>query len=91
MARILCRKSAGPKRPLNASVATCIKELQAGSSAILSTHRVAIANGRITDFDNGRVTFHWRDSRHGNKQKLMTLDAVEFIRRYLSHVLPCGL
>jgi hypothetical protein len=54
------------------------------------THRVAIANGRIADFAEGRVTFRWRDSRDGNKQKLMTLEAVEFIRRYLLHVLPCG-
>ncbi len=54
------------------------------------THRVAIANGRIVEFADGRVTFRWRDSRDGNKQKLMMLDAVEFIRRYLLHVLPCG-
>jgi hypothetical protein len=54
------------------------------------THRVAIANGRMVEFADGRVTFRWRDSRDGNKQKLMTLDAVEFIRRYLLHVLPCG-
>jgi hypothetical protein len=54
------------------------------------THRVAIANGRIIELADGRVTFRWRDSRDGNKQKLMTLDAVEFIRRYLLHVLPCG-
>jgi hypothetical protein len=54
------------------------------------THRVAIANGRILSFANGRVTFRWRDSTHGNKQKVMTLDAVEFIRRFLLHVLPCG-
>jgi Putative transposase/Transposase zinc-binding domain len=54
------------------------------------THRVAIANGRILSFADGRVTFRWRDSAHGNKQKVMTLDAVEFIRRFLLHVLPCG-
>ena len=54
------------------------------------THRVAIANGRILSFDDGRVTFRWRDSAHGNKQKVMTLDAIEFIRRFLLHVLPCG-
>ena len=54
------------------------------------THRVAIANGRIVSFTDGRVTFRWRDSAHGNKQRLMTLDAVEFIRRFLLHVLPCG-
>ena len=54
------------------------------------THRVAIANGRIVSFADGRVTFRWRDSAHGNKRKVMTLDAVEFIRRFLLHVLPCG-
>ena len=40
---------------------------------------------------DGRVTFRWRDSAHGNQTKLMTLDAVEFIRRFLLHVLPAGL
>jgi hypothetical protein len=54
------------------------------------THRVAIANGRILLYTEGRVTFRWRDSAHSNKQKVMTLDAVEFIRRFLMHVLPCG-
>jgi ribosomal protein S27AE len=54
------------------------------------THRVAISNGRILNFENGRVTFRWRDSAHGNKPKAMTLDAVEFMRRFLLHVLPRG-
>jgi hypothetical protein len=54
------------------------------------THRVAIANGRILSFTKGRVTFRWRDSAHGNKRKAMTLDAIEFTRRFLLHVLPCG-
>jgi hypothetical protein len=54
------------------------------------THRVAISNGRILRFEDGQVTFRWRDSAHGNKQKVMTLDAVEFIRRFLLHVLPRG-
>ena len=54
------------------------------------THRVAIANGRLVDMQDGQVTFRWRDSADGNQQKLMTLDAVEFIRRYLLHVLPQG-
>lgn len=54
------------------------------------THRVAIANGRILSFTEGRVTFRWRDSTQGNKQKVITLDAIEFIRRFLLHVLPCG-
>ena len=54
------------------------------------THRVAISNGRLIDMQNGQVTFRWRDSPDGNRQKIMTLDAVEFIRRYLLHILPSG-
>ena len=54
------------------------------------THRVAIANGRLLHFENGRVTFRWRDSAHGNQQKVMTLDVIEFMRRFLLHVLPRG-
>jgi hypothetical protein len=54
------------------------------------THRVAIANGRLLRLENGQVTFRWRDSAHGNQQKTMTLDAVEFMRRFLLHVLPRG-
>jgi hypothetical protein len=54
------------------------------------THRVAISNGRLIALDNGRVHFHWRDSQHGNEVKEMSLEAVEFIRRFLLHVLPSG-
>ena len=54
------------------------------------THRVAISTSRLLSLDNGRVTFRWRDSRHGNHTKSMTLEAVEFIRRFMLHVLPSG-
>ena len=54
------------------------------------THRVAISKGRILRFEKGQVTFRWRDSAHGNQQKTMTLDAVEFMHRFLLHVLPRG-
>jgi hypothetical protein len=54
------------------------------------THRVAISNGRLLSLDNGQVRFRWRDSRHNNRSSVMTLDAVEFIRRFLLHVLPSG-
>jgi predicted RNA-binding Zn-ribbon protein involved in translation (DUF1610 family) len=54
------------------------------------THRVAIANGRLLRLENGQVTFRWRDSAHGNQQKTMTLPALEFMRRFLLHVLPRG-
>src|SRR4051812_9676655 len=54
------------------------------------THRVAIANGRLLRFENGQVTFRWRDSAHGNQQKVMRLPALEFMRRFLLPVLPRG-
>jgi Putative transposase/Transposase zinc-binding domain len=54
------------------------------------THRVAIANGRLLDCQDGRVSFRWKDYRAQNKSKAMTLDADEFIRRFLMHVLPKG-
>ena len=54
------------------------------------THRVAISNSRILSFDGGRVTFFWKDYADGNKTKAMTLHAVEFIRRFLLHILPSG-
>ena len=43
------------------------------------THRVAISNGRLLGFENGEVTFQWRDSKDSNQMKVMMLDAVEFI------------
>lgn len=55
------------------------------------THRVAISNYRLVDFRDGRVSFLWRDYTHGAKQKVMTLAAHDFLRRFLLHVLPGGL
>ena len=55
------------------------------------THRVAISNNRIICIDNGRVTFTYRDRQRNNEIKKTTLDANEFIRRFLLHVLPKGL
>lgn len=52
------------------------------------THRVAISNNRIVKFEDGSVTFKWRDYKDNNKQKLMTVTAEEFIRRFLMHILP---
>jgi predicted Zn-ribbon and HTH transcriptional regulator len=54
------------------------------------THRVAIANYRIISIDNHRVSFTYRDRQHNDQIKIMTLDAAEFIRRFLLHVLPKG-
>jgi hypothetical protein len=54
------------------------------------THRVAIANSRLVNLDQGKVSFRWKDYRHHDKSKLMTLSGDEFIRRFLLHVLPDG-
>ena len=56
------------------------------------THRVAIANSRLIAFDDEGVTFKWKDYRAEgrDRQKIMTLAADEFIRRFLIHVLPSG-
>jgi len=54
------------------------------------THRVAISNHRLVAFQNGQVTFRWKDYAHGNKKRKMTLTADEFLRRFLWHVLPKG-
>ncbi|WP_036286085.1 IS91 family transposase [Methylosinus sp. PW1] len=54
------------------------------------THRVAIANGRLLACDDGVVRFRWKDYRANDKSKAMTLDADEFMRRFLLHVLPKG-
>jgi hypothetical protein len=68
-----------------------------GPGAVLAylsryTHRIAIANSRLVAFDGERVTFKWKDYRAklDARYKLMTLDADEFIRRFLIHVLPDG-
>jgi putative transposase/transposase-like zinc-binding protein len=55
------------------------------------THRVAISNHRLRALENGHVSFEWKDYAHRARRKLMTLDAVEFLRRFLLHVLPSGL
>jgi ribosomal protein S27AE len=50
--------------------------------------RIAISNNRIVKVEGGKVTFKYRDNRDGGKEKEMKLTAVEFIRRFLLHVLP---
>jgi hypothetical protein len=72
---------------------TYCKEPFAGPEQVLRylgqyTHRVAISNHRIVKVDDGKVTFRWRDYKDGSREKLMTLDAFEFIRRFLLHILP---
>jgi len=54
------------------------------------THRIAISNHRLLAFDGEQVTFRWKDYAHGSQQRTMTLSAMEFLRRFLIHVLPRG-
>jgi hypothetical protein len=54
------------------------------------THRVAISNHRLLALEGGRVTFSWRDYRDSAASKEMSMEAGEFIRRFLIHVLPDG-
>jgi hypothetical protein len=69
----------------------------AGPAAVLEylsryTHRVAISNSRLLNFDEHGVTFKYKDYRTKGRyrNKVMTLSTDEFIRRFLMHVLPSG-
>ena len=54
------------------------------------THRTAISNHRLVRLHDGKVSFLWKDYAHGCRRRVMTLTAVEFLRRFLMHVLPKG-
>ena len=54
------------------------------------THRVAISNNRLLSMGQGKVSFRWKDYRDHSSNKTMTLEAHEFIRRFLMHMLPRG-
>ena len=54
------------------------------------THRVAISNQRLVSLQDGKVRFRWKDYARGNRPRIMALSAIEFIRRFLLHVLPKG-
>jgi hypothetical protein len=54
------------------------------------SHRVALSHDRLVRIEDGEVSFRWKDYRHENRQRVMTLPAQEFIRRFLLHVLPEG-
>jgi len=54
------------------------------------TNRVAIGNDRITNIENGIVTFRYKDPKTGKYNREMTLPVDEFIRRFMQHILPLG-
>jgi hypothetical protein len=51
---------------------------------------VAISNHRLVDVTADTVSFRWKDYRHGSQVRTLTLDAQEYLRRFLLHVLPKG-
>ena len=72
-----------------------VKPPMAGPEQVLQyparyTHRVAISKGRLRSLQHGRLRFRFRNSNNNNRIETMTLDAVEFLRRFLLHVLPRG-
>ena len=71
-----------------------IKKTFRGGNQVVSylgryTHRVAISNSRILSVDQQKVSFKWKDYRDG-RWKVMSLDCVCFIRRFMQHILPAG-
>ena len=54
------------------------------------THRAAISNHRLLELEDGQVHFRWKDYAHGGRRRTMTLSAIEFVRRFVMHVLPSG-
>jgi predicted Zn-ribbon and HTH transcriptional regulator len=54
------------------------------------THRIAISNNRLIELKDGQLTFTYKDYKHEQRPKVMTLSADEFLRRFLLHVLPDG-
>ncbi len=55
------------------------------------THRVALSNHRLVKLEDGHVTFTWKDYADNCRRKEMTLEAVEFVRRFALHIIPKGL
>lgn len=54
------------------------------------THRIAISNSRLVAMNAEKVTFTWKDYRHGGRNGVMSLDGIEFLRRFLFHIVPKG-
>jgi hypothetical protein len=72
-----------------------VKKPFAGPTQIINylgryTHRIAISNSRILSHQNDKVSFRWKDYRNKAYWKTMQLDTLEFMRRFLLHVLPCN-
>src|SRR6266550_1227224 len=89
VSRTRCGSTDGPPRASSSSPASA-SAFRSEMKSAWDTHRVAISNHRLLNFDGERVTFRWKDYAHGNKQRKMTLTATEFLRRFVQHILPRG-
>ena len=74
---------------------TYVQETFSGPLAVIKylgmyTHRIAISNTRIVSINNTTVTFTVKDYKNNGKKKTITMEGVEFIRRFLMHILPKG-
>lgn len=69
----------------------CVAAIRAVEYLGRYSHRTAIGNGRILALDGDSIRFRYKDYRDHDRQKVMSLPAEEFIRRFLLHVLPKGL
>jgi hypothetical protein len=71
------------------------KQPLAGPDRVLAylgryTHRVALSNDRLVELGGGSVRFRWKDYADHDRVKILTLEADEFLRRFLLHVVPRG-
>ena len=78
----------GKERAEDGDVTTCNYEVLMEPVRVGYTHRIALSNHRIVALEGRCVTFQWRDRADGNKTKLLKLDVVDFLRRFLLHVMP---
>jgi Putative transposase len=77
-------------RPVQASNVIHLRGAERVLHYLARTHRVAISNHRLVAFEENRVSLRWKDYACGAKQKVMTVSAEEFLRRFLIHILSKG-
>ena len=88
-------RECGSRSPVRALSARLGRLCQSAAATLLDylaryTHRVAISTERILAFDGRAVRLRWRDSEHHNKKRILTIDAITLLSRFVQHVLPRG-
>jgi hypothetical protein len=82
--KVMCKKWSLYIKPYLQNPETVVKYLSR------YTYRIAISNTRVIKVDEQFVYFHWKDYADHHRKKIMKLEGVEFLRRFLMHVLPSG-